>query len=259
MRRSEIAGLLALLDEERRGSGTAAPDGTTVRETAPDGSECRIVYARCTEEDADLVIRTETARADALGRTLEWKLYGHDVPAGMGDRLRAAGFEPEDVEKVLMLPVSEATAAAFQAPAYEIRRVRDAQGLDDVAEISRDSGRRNVAEERRQLELSLRDTPEEMSVHVAYVDGVPAACGRVYYRPGGAFAELAGGRTRPAYRKRGLFTALVAARLREAGARGRTHACVDALPTSEPTLVRRGFTEVTTTRPFLYEPAARVG
>ncbi|MEV5594474.1 GNAT family N-acetyltransferase [Streptomyces sp. NPDC052496] len=257
MKNNSTAGLLAALDEERRASGTADPDSGVVRETAPDGSECRIVFARCTEQDAGSVLRAETARADALGHVLEWKLYGHDVPAGMGSRLRAAGFVPEEEEKVLVLPVSEGAAAAFEAPAYDIRRAGDARGLDDVAEISRDLGRRNVEEERRRLELSLRDAPGEMSVHVAYVDGVPAACGRVYYRPGGAFAELAGGRTRPAYRKRGLFTALVAARLREAVARGRTHAVVDALPTSEPTLTKRGFVCVTTTRPFVYEPGAR--
>ncbi|MFH8344496.1 GNAT family N-acetyltransferase [Streptomyces sp. NPDC018045] len=205
------------------------------------------------------MVRAEIARADSVGYALEWKLYGHDVPAGMGRRLCAAGFTPEDVEKVLVLPVNAETAAAFEAPAYEVRRVTDGRGLDDVADISRDLGRREVAEERRQLGMRLRDAPGEMSVHVAYVDGVPAACGRVHYRPGGAFAELAGGRTRPVYRRRGLFTALVAARLREACARGRTHAFVDALPTSEPTLVKRGFVTVTTTQPFVYEPRVRVG
>ncbi|MFH8407393.1 GNAT family N-acetyltransferase [Streptomyces sp. NPDC018019] len=258
MNTSDPTGLLARLDEERRASGTPAPHGAVVRETSPDGTECRIVYARCTAENADAVIRAEAGRARARGYGLEWKLYGHDVPAGMADRLRAAGFAPGDVEKVLMLPLSGSKVAAFAAApgdgAYEIRHVRDARGLDDVAEISRDLGRRDVAAERRQLGRMLRDAPGAMSVHVAYVDGVPAACGRVHFRPGGVLAELAGGRTRPAYRKRGLFTALVAARLREACARGRAHACVDALPTSEPTLVKHGFTCVATTQPFVYEP-----
>jgi predicted GNAT family acetyltransferase len=62
---------------------------------------------------------------------------------------------------------------------------------------------------------------------------------------------LAGGRTSPAYRRRGLFTAVVGARLREAAARGRTHVFVDALPTSEPILLRRGFEFVALTQPFV--------
>ncbi len=37
-------------------------------------------------------------------------------------------------------------------------------------------------------------------------------------------------------------------------ARNRTHAFVDALPTSEPILLKRGFQFVTHTQPFMYEP-----
>ncbi|MCH0567569.1 MULTISPECIES: hypothetical protein [unclassified Streptomyces] len=48
-------------------------------------------------------------------------------------------------------------------------------------------------------------------------------------------------------------------RLREARDRGRTHAFVDARPTSEPVLRGRGFELVTWTRPFVYAPGARNG
>ena len=82
----------------------------------------------------------------------------------------------------------------------------------------------------------------------------PASCGRVYFRSGGPYAELAGGRTKPTHRRKGLFTALVGSRLREAQQRGRTHVFVDALPTSAPTLRKRGFRFVTKTQPFVFEP-----
>jgi predicted acetyltransferase len=66
--------------------------------------------------------------------------------------------------------------------------------------------------------------------------------------------KLAGGRTVTTHRRRGLFTALVGSRLREAASRGCTHAFVDALPTSEPILTKLGFTSLTSTQPYTYEP-----
>ncbi|MFH9419262.1 GNAT family N-acetyltransferase [Streptomyces sp. NPDC017529] len=247
------ADILKGLDALRRSAGEPAPNGV-VREPAPDGSECRIVHSRCTADELDTVIAEEAARAKAAGYSLEWKVYEHDTPAGLGDRLRAAGFAADDAESVLVLPVDEGRLADFGTSAYEIRRVDDEEGLRDYAEISREIGRENAEEEAHRLLLALGEAPGGMSVYVAYVDGEPAACGRVYFPEGSGFAELAGGRTKTTHRKRGLFTALVAARLREARERGRTHVLVDALPTSEPILRKMGFRFVTRTRPFVLEP-----
>ncbi|GAA0977561.1 GNAT family N-acetyltransferase [Nocardiopsis tropica] len=248
--------LLAGLDGERRASGDSTGRGGVVREHAADGSERRIVYVRCAPGELDGVIREEADLARRTPYTLEWKVYGHDTPADLGERLTAAGFEPDDRESVLALAVDGADPAAFDPQGRDIRRVVDERGLDDYAEIAAALGRRDVEQERRRLAEGLRSAPEAMSVHIAYEDGRPAACGRIHLRPGGPYAELAGGRTRPEHRKRGLFTALVGSRLGEARERGRTHVLVDALPTSEPTLRRRGFEPVTWTRPYVYEPGA---
>jgi hypothetical protein len=62
--------------------------------------------------------------------------------------------------------------------------------LMDVAAISREIGRTNVEEEQGRLALALRDTPDQMSVHVAYIDGEPVACGRIYFKENSDFAEL---------------------------------------------------------------------
>ncbi|MFD0385719.1 GNAT family N-acetyltransferase [Streptomyces stramineus] len=212
--------ILAGLDEERRALGESAGRGGIVRENAPDGSECRIVYAHCAPNELDDVIREEIARARDHGYTLEWKLYGHDSPADLADRLTAAGLEPDDRESVLVLPLDEAGLASFDPAGQDIRQVTDERGLADYAEIARALGRKNAEEERQRLAAELREAPEAMSIHIAYVDGEPASCGRVYFRPGGPYAELAGGRTRPEHRRKGLFTALVGSRLRQARERG---------------------------------------
>ncbi|WP_206505711.1 GNAT family N-acetyltransferase [Streptomyces chrestomyceticus] len=247
--------ILAGLDEERRALGEGSGRGV-VRELATDGSECRIVYAGCAPEELDDVIREETALARSRDYTLEWKVYGHDTPADLADRLTAAGFEPDDQESVLVLPLDGADLDSFDTAGRDIRPVTDEQGLADYAQIARALGRKNAEEERQRLAAELRDDPEALSIHIAYVDGQPASCGRAYFRRGGSYAELAGGRTVPEHRRQGLFTALVGSRLRQARERGRTHVFVDALPTSEPTLRKLGFEVVTWTRPFVYEPGS---
>ena len=58
--------------------------------------------------------------------------------------------------------------------------------------------------------------------------------------PHSEFAGIYGGNTKPEQRNRGIYTALVAARLREALVRNRRYLIVDALPTSEPILRNEG-------------------
>lgn len=256
MSESVSDGILARLDAWRQGSGTPAAAGGLVREYTDGARECRIVYSRLAPGDADGVIRREMALAAERGYTLEWKLYGDDTPADLAGRLLAAGFEADDTEQVLALPLSAASLAAFGTSGYEVRRVCDEAGLAGYAEIGRETGRANVAEERRQLAAAMRAAPEAMSIHIAYLAGEPVACGRIYFPAGRRCAELAGGRTKPAYRLRGLFTAVVSARLTEAWERGRDLVFTDALPTSEPILAKRGFRTVTWTRPFRYDPDA---
>ena len=254
MNQSVDAEVLAGLDAERRALGKPSASGDVVRELSADGSECRIVHAACTPDNVDELIRAELAAAAEAGYTLEWKLYGHDGPADLADRLVAAGFEADDSEDVLVLPVNDASVAAFDTAGVTVRQVRNEADLADYAEISRETGRRNVDEERARLAAELAESPTEMSIHIAYVGDEPASCGRVYFRAGGPYAELAGGRTKTTHRRKGLFTALVGSRLLEAQERGRTHVFVDALPTSAPTLRKRGFRFVTTTQPFVFEP-----
>src|SRR5512144_84120 len=106
------ADILVSLDRDRRAAGEPSARGHLVREHSPDGTECRIAYSHCTAEEIDGVIRDEMSRADSGGYTLEWKLYDHDTPPGLADRLLAAGFEPDDEESVLVLPVSDSALAA---------------------------------------------------------------------------------------------------------------------------------------------------
>jgi GNAT superfamily N-acetyltransferase len=83
--------------------------------------------------------------------------------------------------------------------------------------------------------------PETLSVYLASVGETPAACGWIRFRPGGAFAGLWGGATIPELRHRGIYTALVGARLDEARRRGVRYVTVDAGQMSRPILEKLGF------------------
>jgi hypothetical protein len=252
-----VTDTLAELDAERRASGVAAGRGGVVREYDDRATECRIVYSHLSPDLADDVIREEMSLAEGRGYTLEWKVYGHDRPVDLPQRLVAVGFEPDDPEQVLVMTLTDANLAAFSTPAdCELYRVPDEAGLADYAEIAREIGRKNPEQERERLAYILREAPETMSVYVAYVGGEPVAGGRIHYQAGSGSAELAGGRTKTAYRRRGLFKAIVGARLQEAHTRGRKLVFTDALPSSEPILVKHGFWPLTSTRPFVYDPAS---
>lgn len=73
--------------------------------------------------------------------------------------------------------------------------------------------------------------------------------GRLYINSASAFAGLYGGATLAAYRGRGFYRTLVAARARDATAAGARYLRVDALPTSRPILERMGFFWIADTWP----------
>lgn len=242
---------LALIDASRRQSAEPSADGTCHRQLSADGRQCTITWSSFDADDLDRLVSEEVSRARRRGYSLEWKIYSHDGHEGLEQRLCSAGFVAGPEERVLVLPAREDVLMRLPVSTHEIHRVQDSAGLEHVARISRAVGRSDVDAERRRLGEALRRMPEQLSVYVAYADGEPAACGRIHFDGGGRLAGLGGGRTTPANRRRGLYTALVRIRLQEAIARGFEQLVVDALPTSEPILLKRGFQAVSRTRPFV--------
>jgi hypothetical protein len=253
-----LDGFLERLDRERASMGTRSSTGVRTA-FSHDGTCCAVVDGGCCENSIGWVIREEIARADAQGYTIDWKVYGHDRPSDLRARLLAAGFEPEPTEQLLVLGLDEEALGQFPSQPVVIERVTGRSGLDDVAEISREIGRTHVEQEREGFAKLMAEHPERMSIFVACVGDAPAACGRIYYNDVGGFAELCGGRTKTTLRNRGLYLAVVRTRLAEALERGYPYVCVDALPTSEPLLRKRGFELVTWTQPLVYRPGGRPG
>lgn len=202
----------------------------------------------------ELIARQRKIFAD-LGQEVEWKLHGHDEPADLGDRLRAAGFEPHEQETVVIGPVAPLADTLPVTPQeVRIREVTSRADLDRIAAMEEavwGSSRGWLADG---LEKELAGDPGALTVAVAEVDDEVVSAGWVRYAHGTGFATLWGGSTLPQWRRRGIYRALVAYRARLASVRGFTMLQVDASDDSRPILERLGFVAVTTTTPYVYTP-----
>ncbi|HEV2165761.1 MAG TPA: GNAT family N-acetyltransferase [Thermoplasmata archaeon] len=200
-----------------------------------------VLFARPEPGQAAALIEAQLAELRALGGELEWKVYSHDLPGDLGALLAKAGFCPDPPETLMALDLAEPVSPPTVPEGLELRWVHDEAGLQDavaaaVAAFGHDDGSvRGHAEGRL-------DDPS-VALCVAYLDGVPVSSGRVELPAGRPFASLWGGGTRPEYRNRGIYHALVLCRAQLARDRGFRYLMVDAQDaTSRPILERIGFT-----------------
>jgi GNAT superfamily N-acetyltransferase len=216
----------------------------TVRLIDTLGGHSTIIHSQVDEATADATIRAEQDYFRGLDgfENLEWKLFDYDQPADLKARLVAHGFTPEEPDAVLILDLEAIPTALLQPVTHDVRRITDPANLDGVRSIKQavwgDDGEDWVSDT---LGATLRDAPDELSVYVAYVDGIPASAAWIDFHEGNAFSGLWGGSTLPQYRNRGLYTALVSVRAQEAIRRGARYLTIDASPMSRAVLEKHGF------------------
>ena len=190
------------------------------------------------EPDAATAVAAQAAFARETRTALEWKLFDHDGPASLRPLLRAEGFVADESETFMVYDLGRSGFEDRAPDGVEIRRVVDPLGVDDYISVNRaafDNGTWDAATYIR----SLGDPG--IALFVAYAHGVPAAAGRLQTPAGRGFASIWGGGTVPAYRRRGIYRAMVGERAREARRRGYEYLTVDARETSRPILERIGF------------------
>ncbi len=207
-----------------------------------------IMYSCLTAGNADAIIEREVAHFEGLGLDFEWKVYSHDEPADLKDRLAAYGFEAEDAEAILVLDITAAPAALLGAVPAEVQRLAGPEQVDEVVKVLTAVWQVDHSALGERLAEDLLE-PGRLSVYVARVGGQPASVAWIYYHPDNSFASLWGGSTLPDYRQRGLYSALLAARLQEARQRGVRFLTVDASPMSRPILEKHGFGLITYAHP----------
>lgn len=254
----DVAEIRRRLDEERR---TLARDGEVIevlpdvtRLRAADGSHHNVIYSALTGDTADAVIEREVEHHRRLGVAFEWKLYAHDRPADLLDRLRGRGFDVGPVEAVMACEVGDASAWPGDPPGCAVVRVERLEQVDVYRRVAEATYGKDYGFTAGQLAAGIRAGSTQHVGYIAYAGDEPASIARLYTHPQSRFAGLYGGGTRKEFRGRGLYRALVAARARDAARLGARYLIIDALPTSRPIVERMGFRHVTDTWPCEWRP-----
>ena len=261
--KSELAErLLAVYDEQLRGTSEGADVPTSM-----DGPVIRVEYPsrgfvsyRTLEgldgAEVDALIARQRDFFAAKGQAVEWKLRGHDLPADLPDRLRAAGFEPEDQETVLIAEssdIAERLRGRATVDGVTIGLVNDRADFERIAAMESTVWNENwswLADD-----LVLRHATGLTDIYAAEADGEVVSAAWAVYKKGTEFTGLWGGSTLADWRGKGIYKALVAVRAARAVELGYRYLQVDASDDSSPILQRLGFLAVTTTTPYVHTPA----
>ena len=208
-----------------------------------------VAFTFANEGQLHNVIHQELDYFAPLNQPFTWKVYDHDLLPNLKDELVAHDFvedgEPADV---MVLDLNRAPADSFQ-PAFltestDIRPIKTVDGLKDVIHVLNSVYGNENSWVNKRLGMHLK-IPGYLSVYVAYVNDQPASVAWTYF-PRGHFATLFGGSTIAAYRKHGLYTSLLATRLKEIRDRGYLLVAVEAGAMSRPIVARHGFQHLTT-------------
>lgn len=227
-------------------------DAGTVRYLWPAEKKGAVLYSPGDADDADARIDRQIARFRELGYEMEWKHFSHDQPVDMKDRLRRKGLAEEEPEAVMVLEIERASPALLRSPSHDVRKVTTPGGYRDADAVNQAVWGDGPDQVTRHHWPRYQADPDGLSLYVAYVDGKPASFGRLELPRNSPFAGLWGGSTVAEHRGKGLYTALVAARLREAVTRGRRYLTVDATQgTSMPILERLGFVTIAYATAFI--------
>jgi hypothetical protein len=169
-------------------------------------------------DELDGLIARQVEYFRGRGERFEWKTYGHDRPDLTG-RLRAAGFEPETQETLLIARAAEIAGLPLLPDGVAIREVTEVDDLYRIewheAAVWGENPRR-LAES---LAAELAADADGLTVVVAEAGGEIVCAAWMRFEAAG-FATFWGGATLPAWRRRGIYRALVSWRANLALERG---------------------------------------
>jgi GNAT superfamily N-acetyltransferase len=244
------AEILHLYDEQMR-RGMTYPDMRkeslphVVRFSRPAPGTNFILYSRLNPEHIDEEIEEQVAYFRAFNQPFDWQVYSHDQPPDLLERLTAHGFDPQDEAALMVLDLREIPAALTVPSGMDLRRVTRREDLGDLVRLMEAvwGGNFDWMYERLGAHLEI---PDFLSLYLIYEDGQAVSAGWTYFHSGTDFADLWGGSTLPLFRKRGYYTALLAARVHEAAQRGFRYLTIEAGAMSAPIVARYGFQRLAT-------------
>ena len=205
--------------------------------------------------ELDALVRRLRDFFSERGESVEWKTYGHDR-ADLPERLKLAGFKPEDTETVVVGNAADLAGAVELPDGVSIRETTNLDDFRRIADMESAVWARDWSWLADDLASRCASAPDEMTVLVAEAAGEVVSAAWLVGMPGTEFSGLWGGSTVESWRGRGIYRALVARRAEIALGRGKKYLVVDASDDSTPILQRLGFRKITTTTPWVWSPGA---
>jgi GNAT superfamily N-acetyltransferase len=208
-----------------------------------DGPKAFLLWWKLTTDTLEPAVAAQADHARQTGKGLLWRVYDFDHPEGLVDCLKRHGFTLDEAGTLMFLDLAAASPSpADVAEGVTVRRATTPQGLEDFI-TANGAAFEEMADWQREAFGGRLDDPE-LALFVAYAGDERVAAGRLDMGLGDRFGYLFGGGVAPAHRGRGIYRALVAARVKADRAMGRTHLCTDARDTSRPILQSLGFVPV---------------
>lgn len=246
--------LLALYDDTMRRNAEVAGcarelTSHTSRYSTASGSLRYVMWHQFSATEMDRRITDEIVDATGQVKALMWKVYDHDTPGNLGERLCAQGFVAHDPCALMAAPVAR-VIASLGAPsaAIEVRQLREAHEFDAYQEIWDSvwpqAPNARYVNDYRQLAA---DDNTGVIFFAGFADrgdsvkAEPVTSGYLFHALQSPYALLCGGATKANWRKQHAYTAMLAARASAARYRGATYLAVEASPESQPILARLGF------------------
>ena len=196
-------------------------------------------------EDTTASVGAVAEHFRAKGEEVIWRIYAHDGARngkyGSSHELSAAlsdaGFVAEP-SGMFMLADTRLSVPVHEAGLFCVRQAASLAEADDfLAATEQAFGGQHTLQQREAYRGDVAN-PDHL-LFVAYADVVPVASSRMEIAP--PFGQMYGGGVLPAYRGRGIYRAMVAARVQAARERGLAYVCTEAADTSRPILESIGF------------------
>jgi GNAT superfamily N-acetyltransferase len=251
--------ILALYDQQQRRHanepGSRRVEGRyTVRYLNEIDARGWILYTADAGEHIEQVIDEEIAFFEREGRGFEWKLFSHDKPADLPERLQARGFELGEIETLCALDLNTLPAVLAQPVTHDVRIIRDADTARDIIlAVQNPVFGETDTQFADYIKEFVGKYPDWLTFYAAYADGRAVSAAWMTHHKDAAFGGLWGGATLEAYRGRGIYTALVATRAQDAKRNGARFLTIDASDMSSPIVQKHGFVVLCTTREANWE------
>ena len=206
-----------------------------------------IYFSNIPEPELDRIIQDQITFFKTKSIPFEWKVYNFDKPENLPGRLHAHGFISDEKEHLMVFDLSnhQFQKTALDAPVI-IEHVRDSSTREAIQRFQESIWNIDLSDNFKYL----AENESIFSHYVAMVHGEIIGSGWTEYLEDSKFPEIHGGAIAPQWRGKGVYSALLNARLQELAQLGYEYITVDAAPMSYPILEKKGFKSLATSRPF---------